>query len=266
MQKKKINVVPYDQNWPRTFEIHAEELRKTLGKNVIEVYHVGSTSVPGLQAKPVVDIMCVVKDLKIVTESLKNIGYTARGEFNLPLRLFFNKKAPDDINLHVVNENSGKIEWNLCFQNYLRNNKEARDMYAKVKLDLINENPEGFNVLHNSITGYTTGKGEVIRRIAKMAGFSGYRFVIAFNDYEIAVLKTLLNLERIDLENSHIFNLCLYRGTEITAATLLSFNENFSKATIQKINATDNESKDILLERVKEWVEFKSVTLIKGED
>lgn len=261
MQKRKINVVPYDPNWIRIFESHAGELQKALGENIIEVYHVGSTSVPELCAKPEIDIMCVVKDLKTTSKPLESIGYIAKGEFNLPMRLFFSRKTPDDINLHVVNKNSGEIEWNLCFQNYLRENKESREMYAKVKLALVNQNPDGFDILHNSISEYTTSKGEVIRKIAKLADFNGYRFVIAFNDYEINACKTLLNLEKINLESPHIFNLCLYKGTEITAAALLEFNEDFSKAKIEKINAIDNENKTILLSKIDEWLKFKGATL-----
>ena len=93
---------------------------------------------------------------------LKNIGYEPKGEFNLPLRLFFSRKQPNDINLHVVKENSGEISWNLTFQNYLRNNSEARELYAKTKLDLVNNNPDGFNIIENLFSEYTIKKGEII--------------------------------------------------------------------------------------------------------
>ena len=62
--KKKITVVPYDPNWKEIFKYHSNELKEILNENCVSVYHVGSTSVPGLCAKPVVDIMCVVKNLK----------------------------------------------------------------------------------------------------------------------------------------------------------------------------------------------------------
>lgn len=263
MTKKKINVVPYDPKWHKIFEAHADELRVTLGKNVVQIYHVGSTSVPGLCAKPEVDIMCVVRDLKSVAGLLESIGYIAKGEFNLPMRLFFSRKTPDDINLHVLKENSGEIKWNLCFQNYLRKNKEAKDMYAATKLKLLDENPDGFNVLPSLITDYTTKKGEVIRKIAKMAGFSGFRFVTAFNDNEIQTFKSLLNLDKIDFENLNVFNLCLYKGVEITAVALVEFYNNFSKAKIRKINALNDENEKVMMEKIEEWLEFKG-TILEG--
>jgi GrpB-like predicted nucleotidyltransferase (UPF0157 family) len=224
--------------------------------------NVGSTSVPGLCAKPTIDIMCVVKDLKTVTKPLEGIGYMGKGELNLPLRMFFNKKTPNDVNLHVLKKNNGEIEWNLCFQNYLRKNKEARDLYAKVKLDLIDENQDGFNVIKNvKFTDYTTQKTDVIMKIAKIAGFNGYRFVIATGDNELRSYKKLLGLDKIDPENSNTFNLCLYKGIDITAAAMLEFYENFSKAKIKKINSLDEESKIVLTEKIHEWIEFKNATL-----
>jgi GrpB-like predicted nucleotidyltransferase (UPF0157 family) len=89
--------------------------------------------------------MCVVKDLKIVSKSLENIGFTDRGEFrHMPLRLFFSKREKPDINLHIVKENNGEIERSLCFRDYLRKNKEARDLYGNTKLRLLKENQDGF--------------------------------------------------------------------------------------------------------------------------
>lgn len=95
-----------------------------------------------MRAKPVVDIMCVVQNLKSTIPVLERLCYRYKGEYNLPLRLFFSRKQPNNIHIYVVKENCGEISWNLVFQNYLRENKNARDIYAKVKLDLIKESPE----------------------------------------------------------------------------------------------------------------------------
>ena len=119
MEKKKINVVQYDSNWPKIFKMQAEEIKKALGENVIKIHHVGSTSVPGLCAKPTIDIMCVVKDLKTVTKPLEGIGYMGKGELNLPLRMFFKKKTPNDINIQVLEETKNILkDW---ISNYNKN-------------------------------------------------------------------------------------------------------------------------------------------------
>lgn len=253
--KTKIEIVPYNPNWPRIFEKYAAEIKEALNDNCIKVYHVGSTSVPGLCAKPKIDIMCVVKDLKKSIGPLESANYESRGEYNLPLRLFFRKRYPDSINLHVVNKDSGEIEWNLTFQNYLRSHKKARDLYAKTKLDLLKENPDGFNMIEGLFTDYTVKKGEVILKIAKEAGFDGYRFVIATNDNEINAYKQLLNLENVDFEKN-TFNLCLYRGVDVVAAACIKFDDTSHGAIISKIKALDLENQKIFLNKISEWTDF----------
>ncbi len=258
--KTKIEVVPYNPDWPKVFKIYEKELKEALRDNCMKVYHVGSTSVPGLCAKPKIDIMCVVKDLQKAIRLLERADYEPRGEFNLPLRLFFRKRYPDSINLHVVNENSGEIEWNLTFQNYLRDNKKARDLYAKTKLDLVKENPEGFDMLKGFFTEYTVKKGDVILKIAKEAGFSGYRFVIATNYNEIDAYKRLLNLENIDFKKN-VFNLCLYKGVDIVAAACVEFDDINHEATIVNIKSLDKEFQKIFLDKISEWTNFYKYNL-----
>ncbi|MDQ5984190.1 MAG: hypothetical protein RUMPE_01229 [Eubacteriales bacterium SKADARSKE-1] len=259
--KKKIEIVPYDTKWPQIFDEESQEVKRVLGNNCIEVYHVGSTSVPGLCAKPQIDIMCVVKNLKIVTDKLENIGYKGRGEFNLPLRLFFSKKIPNDINLHVLTETSGEIEWNLVFQDYLRNNPEAIDAYANVKLKLIKENPNGFKMIEGLFSEYTTQKTEIIMKIAQEAGFNGYRFVIATNKNEIDAYKVLMQLDKID-KMPNVFNLCLYKGIEIVAAAFVDFSKD-KLLKINKVIAKDFISKEKMLEKISEWAEFHKRNVIK---
>lgn len=254
--RKKIVVVPYDPEWKNIFKDHEVELKNALGTICIAVYHVGSTSVPGLCAKPVVDIMCVVEDLRAAVEVLPSLGYEAKGEFNLPLRLFFSRKVPNDVHIHVVKEDSGEIAWNLTFQDYLRANTDARDLYAKTKLDLIKENPEGFKMIEGLFSEYTVKKGEVILEIAKKAGFNGYRFVIVANRNEIEAYKKLLNLEKIDFSNENIFRLCLYKGVEIVAAACVKFDRANWKACIKAINALNPGYEQTLKDKSEEWTKF----------
>lgn len=259
--KKIINIVPYNPKWPDIFKIYSYELKKALNENCIAIYHVGSTSVPGLCAKPIIDIMCVVKDLKKATRTLEELGYTGKGEFNLPLRLYFSKKQPHVVHLHVVNENSGEINWNLDFQNYLRENKDARDAYANTKLSLIKENPDGFNKAVGWFSDYTTKKGEIILEIAKKAGFKDYRFVIISNYNEIQSYKKLMQINKIHF-NENISHLCLYKGTEIVAAACVKFNQKNFTAIIQTIKGTNIKYENIIKEKIKEWVTFHDLKLI----
>lgn len=261
--KKKIDIVPYNPKWPNIFKVHSNELKEALKENYIQIYHVGSTSVPGLCAKSVVDIMCIVQNLKSTIPVLEKLGYKYKGEFNLPLRLFFDRKQPNHVHVHVVKENSGEIAWNLVFQNYLRKNKNARDSYAKVKLNLIKENPDGFNMIEGLFSEYTIKKGETIRTLAKEAGFNDYRFVIASNYNEINSYKKLMHVSKIDLNRENIFHLCLYKGVKIVAVAYVEFDMSHSIATINSIKSTNSENENILKEKINEWVMFHDLMLGK---
>ena len=260
--RKKIVVVPYAPEWKKVFTAHELELKTALGTNCVEVYHVGSTSVPGLCAKPVVDIMCVVEDLRAAVEVLPSLGYKAKGEFNLPLRLFFSRKEPADVHIHVVKANSGEIAWNLVFQDYLRANADARDLYARTKLDLIRENPDGFNMIEGLFSEYTVKKAEVILEIAQRAGFNGSRFVIVANHNEIEAYKRLLNIDEIDFSNKNIFHLCLYKGVEVVAAACVEFDRVNLKVYIKAINALGPDYEQLLKDKIEEWAEFHGLDCV----
>lgn len=257
---KKIEIVPYDSSWPKTFKTYEKQLRELLRENCIDVHHIGSTSVPGLSAKPKIDILCVVKDLKSTIASLEQGGYKFGGEFNLPLRLFFSKRDPDSINLHVVNESSGEIEWNLTFRNYLRENKDARELYENTKIRLLKENPDGFKIVGCALPEYTVMKGKVIREIAEKAGFTGYRFVIASNYDELDDYKKLMNLETLNLDNKNIFNLCLYKGTSLAAAACLELERENSTVNIKTIKSLSKKDLIVFQNKIREWLNFHNWT------
>lgn len=80
--KMKVSVVSYNSHWPRMFEAEAEKIKEIYAGNLVDVFHIGSTSVPGLAAKPVIDIMPVVKDISAVNEldnAFVALGYECMG-------------------------------------------------------------------------------------------------------------------------------------------------------------------------------------------
>ena len=114
--KKIIEVVPYDPNWPHIYEKEAALIRQALGGNCLAIHHIGSTSVPGLAAKPKIDIIAVVRIWFFDKSQLEAIGYKYRGGFNIPLRRSFTIRTADrNINLHVFEENDPEIELNILF-------------------------------------------------------------------------------------------------------------------------------------------------------
>lgn len=182
---KDIKVVPYNPAWPNMFEAEAALIRQALGKNVLAIPHIGSTAVPGLDAKPVIDIICVIQDREKALIPLEASGYQYKGEYNIPLRLYFNKK---EANLHVYEEGHPEIELNLLFRDYLREHPEVREAYAQVKHRLL-ENPSSFQKRASPFAGYTLGKNAFICNVLKQAGFNRTRLMKCTHDREWEAAK-----------------------------------------------------------------------------
>jgi GrpB-like predicted nucleotidyltransferase (UPF0157 family)/GNAT superfamily N-acetyltransferase len=183
---KMIQVVPHDSFWPRYFATESHHIQHALGlENATAVHHVGSTAVPGLSAKPSIDMIVVVKNAVCAIENLEKIGYQNKGEFNIPFRYFFSKRKPHDINLnlshdfnlHLVQENHPEIGLNLIFRDHLRSHSDSRDLYAALKQNLLQDpasfqKPSGF-----MFSGYNLGKDAFIRKILEKEGYAGRRFL-----------------------------------------------------------------------------------------
>src|SRR3990167_9449974 len=99
--QKPIEVVPYNPEWPAQFQNEAERILKALGGNALAIHHIGSTSVPGLPAKPKIDILLVAQDPPKAVPALETIEFRYRGEFNIPLHYGFSKRGEVNVNLHV---------------------------------------------------------------------------------------------------------------------------------------------------------------------
>lgn len=134
-----ITLAEYDPRWPELFELEANRIRASLGDKALRVEHVGSTSVLGLCAKPIIDILLVVADSadeSAYVPFLEAAGYTLRVREPewFEHRLF---KGPDiDINLHVFSEGASEIKRMLRFRDWLRANDSDRDNYANAKRSL----------------------------------------------------------------------------------------------------------------------------------
>jgi GrpB-like predicted nucleotidyltransferase (UPF0157 family) len=135
----RIKVADYDPAWPRLFEREAERIRAVLGKRVVRLEHVGSTAVPGLAAKPVIDILLVVPDSgnePAYVPDLEAAGYVLviREPERQQHRMF---KGPDtNIQLHVYSPGSPEIERYLVFRDRLRGDAADRERYQRVKREL----------------------------------------------------------------------------------------------------------------------------------
>ncbi len=136
---QKIQVVDYDSEWPRLFEREEKRVRGILGERVVMLEHVGSTSVPGLAAKPRIDMLLVVPDSSdeaSYSTPLETAGYklVIREPEWYEHRVF---KGPDtDVNLHVFSPGCVEIERMLMFRDWLRSHPEDRQLYQNKKREL----------------------------------------------------------------------------------------------------------------------------------
>jgi GrpB-like predicted nucleotidyltransferase (UPF0157 family) len=134
-----IELVDYDPKWPRLFEREAERIAAAVGERVLRVEHVGSTAVPGLIAKPVIDMLLVVTDSAdepSYLPALEAAGYRLRIREPdwFEHRLL---KGPDtDVNLHVFSAGCSEIDRMVAFRDRLRADESDRSLYACTKLKL----------------------------------------------------------------------------------------------------------------------------------
>ncbi len=162
-QGRKVEIVPYDPAWPRLFEAEAAGLAALLGDALVEIHHIGSTSVPGLAAKPIVDILPVVRDIERIddlNDLLLAAGYVPKGENGIPGRRFFTKDAAGVRRVHVHAFAAGhpEIARHLDFAAYLRAHPADAAAYAELKAELAGRFP-------NNTVAYTDAKSEFIRAI-----------------------------------------------------------------------------------------------------
>ncbi len=171
-----IEVVPYDAGWPAAFEHEALRLRTALGTLALRVDHNGSTSIPGLAAKPVIDIQVSVVSLQPLAEygdRLESIGYVHVPHEDDSFCPFFHRprRWPHSHHVHVVESGGLEERRTLAFRDYLRDHAEAAREYERLKHTLAEEfgasSPE-------SREAYARGKTTFIEKIVAVALNDGY--------------------------------------------------------------------------------------------
>ena len=164
---QRIVVVPHDPAWGRAFAAEARAIRAALGENCLAVCHIGSTAVEGLWAKPILDLLPVVRDLKAVDsrrDALTALGYEYLGEFGIPGRRYLRKGG--DHRTHQVHlfgrESRDEIRRHLAVPAYLRCHPDAARDYAQLKRRLARRFPR-------DIDGYCDGKDAFVKALERAA-------------------------------------------------------------------------------------------------
>jgi GrpB-like predicted nucleotidyltransferase (UPF0157 family) len=165
---RKVEVVPHDPNWLNLFETESKQIAIALGENIIEIHHIGSTSIETIYAKPIIDILVEVKSIIQVdrqNSSMQFLGYQCMGEFGIEERRFFLKDNQDGIrthHIHVFEVGSAQITRHLLFREYLNTHLENAQSYSTLKQSLAKKYP-------HDIESYMDGKHDFIQEIDRKA-------------------------------------------------------------------------------------------------
>lgn len=169
MTTRNIVVVPYDNNWKLQFETIRAEIQDALDELALSIEHVGSTSVEGLSAKPIIDIDVVIENeskLQAVVEKLAGIGYEHEGNLGIVGREAFGYTGKEHLqnhHLYVCTKDSPELKRHLTFRDYLRSHEEAVKEYSRIK-------EEGAKLFPNDIDGYIRHKTGWIENVYREIG------------------------------------------------------------------------------------------------
>ena len=174
--KSELEIVPYDPRWPSAFEAEAVRLRNTLGALALRIDHNGSTSIPGLAAKAIVDIqisVALLQPIAAYSAPLQAIGYVHLPDPDDSFCPFFHRPSqwPHTHHVHVVKMGDAEERRTLAFRDYLREHGEVAREYEQLKRDLAREFAPSDR---ESREAYARAKTIFIERIVAIALRGGY--------------------------------------------------------------------------------------------
>ena len=173
MDSSHEKITPYNPDWVTKYSNETDKLKSIFGDSFIAIEHIGSTSIPDLSSKPIIDIAVLIRshtEAEEFIEPLSTLGYRFDKEFHaktqFPERHFFRKGNPTELHLSVAYADKAKF-WprQIVFRDWLRSNPIDRERYQTLKEKLIQEDPSG-------TASYIGGKSEFIQEILEKAGFN----------------------------------------------------------------------------------------------
>ena len=163
---RQVIVLPYQSEWASEYMREADRLREVFGARLKQIYHMGSTSVPGLAAKPIIDILPVVDALEGIEQfdaQMEALGYEAKGEFGMPGRRYYRKGGDERTHhIHLYATGNREIKRHLVFRDYLRAHPEEAAAYGALKEQLATTYPL-------DIEAYIAGKDAFVKELEQRA-------------------------------------------------------------------------------------------------
>jgi GrpB-like predicted nucleotidyltransferase (UPF0157 family) len=165
---RNIEVVPHNPNWAAMFQAEADQLAPIFGSEALAIEHIGSSAIPGIKAKPIIDILIAVKDIERVddfNEQMSALGYEPYGEFGIPGRRYFSTGHTDadrPRHVHVFQSDNPEVARHIDFRDYMRAHPDNAQIYSRLKESLAQKFP-------NDRERYTDGKSDFIREMDRKA-------------------------------------------------------------------------------------------------
>ena len=265
---KTVIFSPYNPLWPLWFEEEKKKLHLILGENAVAIHHVGSTAVPYLAAKPIIDIVIVTENISAFEEcnpQLKEQGYLAKGEMGMCFRRFYSRgENPRTHHLHVYSKENDEITQYLTFRDHMRTHPDDLKAYGVLKHTL--------SILYKEDRdSYTLGKDSFIKAIIEKTGFQGYRLVQVLTSSEWKeyhrIRKPIFEELAIKYDEHHpsmtqknCFHFVFSKGVKILGASCIEFIAEPQNAAILRILAIDEPYRNkgygaMLLNLMEKWVQ-----------
>jgi GrpB-like predicted nucleotidyltransferase (UPF0157 family) len=165
---RHVQVHPPNPQWSKDFEAEAAQIALALGDNVAHIHHIGSTSIPNIYAKPVIDLLVEVNNIDRVDgcqTAMEALNYSALGEYGLPGRRYFRKDNAEGARTHHVHTfcvGSFEVVRHLAFRDFMIAHPDCAQQYSDLKRDLAAQYP-------TDIEGYMDGKDEFVKAMEQQA-------------------------------------------------------------------------------------------------
>jgi len=165
LEQGEVKLYPYNFKWKKVFEEEKKQIQIGIGKYILEIQHIGSTAIPRILAKPIIDIAVAVKNFEeasICIDLLVKLEYEYKGEFGIPRRHFFVKGDPRLFHLHMLEITSKEWKNHISFRDFLREHPDKAKLYSELKLQLVQK-------YKSDREAYSDNKAPFIEEILRLA-------------------------------------------------------------------------------------------------
>lgn len=164
-----VELLPYDPAWQQMFAEAASEIKTILQENCLHIHHIGSTAIPNIYAKPIIDLLPVVKDLQLIdalNAKFEALGYVCMGEYGIPGRRFYWKsKHKRTHHIHLFEQGSTEVSRHVAFKDFMLAHTDYAQAYSQIKRNLA-------EVFPDDIENYVNGKASFVQMIDYKTGYA----------------------------------------------------------------------------------------------